>query len=355
MAPGQQPDEFGIGRLFWVMSDAIVAADLATQRIVLWNPAAERLFGYSADEAIGMALETLVPASTRSAHHAGLERYRDGGAPILVSGDPVEVTALTRTGEERSIALTLSDVSTGVDRRHVVAVIRDVTEIRQAQLDLHRVNDAMQDFVAAASHDLRTPLASVLGLASTLASSDELTDEERQDFLQAILRGANRASRLVDDLLTISQIDADAVVVQTQPVEIARAATDAVSLVGVDVTVSVPSDLVALVDPHHLERILVNLLTNAKRHGRPPIEVTAEPTDSGVIVWVTDSGDGIDPEFAPRLFDRFARADASKRGGTGLGLSIVQGLAVANAGEVVHEASPTGGARFGVRLPTPMT
>jgi len=351
-ATEQRPEEFGIGRLFWVMSDAIVAADIDTQSIVLWNPAATKLFGYTEVEAIGMALDVLVPAELRPAHHAGVERYGDGGAPVLVGGGPVEVTALTSTGEQRFIALTLSDVSTGADRRHVVAVIRDMTEIRQAQRDLQRINEAMQDFVAAASHDLRTPLASVLGLASTLVSSDALTDEEQREFLEAILRGAHRASRLVDDLLTISQIDADAVEVRTQPVGIARVTTDAASLVGVEVEVSVPSDVVALVDPHHLERILVNLLTNAKLHGRPPIEVTAEPTDRTVTVWVTDPGDGVDPAFAPRLFDRFARADAGSSG-TGLGLSIVHGLALANAGEAVHEPSPGGGARLGVRLPTP--
>ncbi|MFP5579544.1 MAG: histidine kinase dimerization/phospho-acceptor domain-containing protein [Acidimicrobiia bacterium] len=128
------------------------------------------------------------------------------------SSPRVEVPARTRCGDSLTVQLTLSDVTLEDERRHVVAVIRDVTELRRTEHELRRVNDAMRRFVATASHDLRTPLASVLGFARLLTSDDPgLEEASRMEFAAAIERGADRATRLVDSLLTLSQIQAGAV------------------------------------------------------------------------------------------------------------------------------------------------
>lgn len=349
----QQPEDLGIGRLFWVTSDSIVAADLERGRIVLWNPAAGALFGYPAEEALGMPLLDLVPAELREAHLAGIERYCAGGEPVLVGGNPVEVPARTRSGDSLTVQLTLSDVTLRDERRHVVAVIRDVTELRRTEQELRRVNDAMRRFVATASHDLRTPLASVLGFARLLTSDGPDVDPaQRMEFAAAIERGADRAARLVDSLLTLSQIQAGVVAQRVEPVELAEAARDAVSVADVDAEVHVAEGLWVDVDPDLLHRALVNLVVNAGLHGAPPITVEADTRDGFVEIAVTDAGPGVAEDVVDRLFEPFARGDEAPSGGTGLGLSIVAGLAESWGGSAFYDPSRLGGARFGFRLPS---
>lgn len=351
MATEQRPEDYGIGRLFWVTSDAIVGADIESERIVLWNPAAEDLFGYSAHEAVGMALVDIVAPAFRDAHLRGIRRYRDGEPAVLVGKSRVEVPAVTKDGVHRDVALTLTDVSHAGSRRHVVAVIRDITDIRDAQRELEQMNESMREFVATASHDLRTPLATILGFAQLLTTDGAaLSEVQRQEYTDAILRGALRATRLVDDLLTLSQIQAGALASHIEVVDVAGVAGDAVETSGVAATISIDPGLAVQVDRHQLERMLTNLLSNAERHGRPPVTIHATCVGDVVEITVTDAGDGVPEQFVPRLFDRFARA--SKTGpGTGLGLSIVQGLAASHGGDVIYDSSSIGGARFTVRLP----
>lgn len=349
----QRPEDFGIGRLFWVMSDAIVGADIHGDSIVLWNPAAERLFGYTAREAIGMSLTKLVPDELHAAHVAGISRFRSGGEPRILGGDAVEVPARTRSGDTVNIALTLADVSDGPDRRYIVAVIRDVTELRATQRDLEQVNTSMREFVATASHDLRTPLASILGFADLLADEEtELAPAQRSEFAQAIVRNADRATRLVDDLLTMSQIQAGAVASRITSTSVKEVVADALASSGVEAEVHVEPGLLVKADSHHLERILVNLLTNAANHGGGAIAVRATRSGGAVDIRVCDQGEGVPEDFRPRLFQSFAKAAPDRREGTGLGLSIVRGLARAQGGDAFHEPAEGGGSQFGVRLPS---
>jgi signal transduction histidine kinase len=120
-----------------------------------------------------------------------------------------------------------------------------------------------------------------------------------------------------------------------------------------DVWIECPDDLRLRTDPDHLRRIVVNLLTNAFKYGGPPVNVLVMTTDDAVKLEVCDHGEGVPPEFVPRLFQRFARADrtARTREGTGLGLSIVQGLAEANGGEAWYQPREPHGSCFGLTLP----
>ena len=351
MTPAQRPEDFGIGRLFWVTSDAIVGADIETECIVLWNPAAEALFGYPARVAVGMPLVQLVAPEFHDAHLDGIRRYRHGRPAALVGERPVEVVAVTAEGRRVDVALTLADVSTDGTRRHAIAVIRDMTDVRRAQAALERVNEVMEEFVATAAHDLRTPLATVSGFARMLHNAGgSLSDERRREFTEAILRGAERATRLVDDLLTLSRIQAGAVASHGESVDIAEVVAEALRVTEVEVEASVGVGLEVQIDRHHLERMLINLLTNAARYGRPPIEVRTVEWQDAVEVLVSDGGDGVPEDFVPRLFDRFARANSTAMDGTGLGLSIVRGLAVAHGGDAFYSTTEAGGAVFGLRL-----
>jgi len=351
----QDPSAFGIGRLFWLTSEAIVGADVSTGAIVLWNPAAAALFGYAPVEAIGMPLERLVPEDLRDRHLSGISQYREGGDPVLVGGPPVDVPAVTKSGETVEVALTLTDVGADKEddgRHHVLALIRDMTAVRTSERELKQAMDAMREFVAMASHDLRTPLTSVKGFSRMMLDLGErLTPEKQHGFLEAIFRGATQASVLVDDLLTLSQIQAGALPTNAQNVSVAAVVREAITTSGVAAEDAIDAGLVVRADPHHLERILVNYLTNAMRYGVAPVVVTADLVDEIVDIAVHDGGPGVPAEFIPRLFTRFARADTSRSDGTGLGLSIVRGLARANGGDSYYDATADG-PRFGVRLPS---
>jgi PAS domain S-box-containing protein len=134
-----QTSDLGIGRLFELVGDAIVVGDAATGRVVLWNKAATRMFGYTADEAVGMLIERLVPASLLAAHREGLSRYRETGAGKLVGQEgTVELPASPRDGRELWVDLRLSAIGVPAYPRLVLAIIRDVTERHRVRADLAR-------------------------------------------------------------------------------------------------------------------------------------------------------------------------------------------------------------------------
>ncbi len=133
-----QPEDVGVGQLFWVIRDAVIVGDVETGRIVLWNPAASALFGYSAEEIIGRPIEVLMPPHVRERHQQGLARYREHGhGPVIDSGRQVEVPALRKSGEEITVELSLSPLGPhATEGRFVVALVRDVTERKQAEAQI---------------------------------------------------------------------------------------------------------------------------------------------------------------------------------------------------------------------------
>jgi PAS domain S-box-containing protein len=340
---------FGFGRLFWLTHEAVVGADLRSQRIVLWNPSAERIFGYGRDEAVGMPLDRLVPADLVDGHHAGIDRFRSGGPAHLVGGPPVEVRAVRSDGTELTVSLTLTAVAD--DRRHVAAVIRDVTEQRAAEQERQRAFESMRVFLAAASHDLRSPLMTTAGFAQLLLDPQEdISADERADMAGRILRASEHAVRLVDDLLTVSEIQAGAVDLRSGVVTIDAALREAVAEAGASVDVGDGAGLSVRVDRHHLHRILVNLLINASKYGRPPITVAATAAGDEVAIRVCDRGDGVPDDVVDVLFDPFTRSRGARGRGSGLGLSIVKGLAEVNGGRVSYDRD-AGASCFVVTLP----
>lgn len=158
------PQDFGIGQLFWEIRDAVVVGDAATGRIVLWNPAAEALFGIPAAEAVGASIEVLVPESLRERHRTGLVRFcATGRGPLIDSGKPVELPARRRSGEPLTIELTLSPVAASrVPGRFVLAIVRDVTERKQAEADRLRLAQERAARAAAEAEAARQGEAAAL-------------------------------------------------------------------------------------------------------------------------------------------------------------------------------------------------
>lgn len=347
---GQHPEDFGIGRLFYLTSEAIIGADLAEGRIVLWNPAAVELLGYSTEEAVGMPLRRLVPEELSEQHLAGVRRYREGGEAVLVGAGRVVVPAVTKSGERRDVALTLTDVSTD-GRRVVLAILRDVSAQLKAERELAAANQTMREFVASASHDLRTPLTTVIGFAHLLVDHGrELDDERQRSSLVTIVRAAEAAARLVEDLLTISQIQAGVVIPRPQLVDVAETIGEVAKQFDFPVALESRGAMSVFADPDHVRRMSDNYLSNAGRYGQPPIVVRTSTKGSFVEVRVCDSGPGVPDFFISRLFTSFARADTDRADSTGLGLSIVKGLAEVNGGSAFYERNDVTTC-FGFSLP----
>ncbi len=132
---GMARGQLGLERLFWAVSDAVVVGDARSGKIVLWNPAAERLFGYHADEAIGLALDVLVPDAFKARHRDGLARYvKTGHGPLIDGGTPIELTAVDKNGQPHLVELSLAPVTgSGTSELMVVAIIRDVSHRKLAE------------------------------------------------------------------------------------------------------------------------------------------------------------------------------------------------------------------------------
>ncbi|MFG2819273.1 ATP-binding protein [Kitasatospora sp. NPDC048365] len=208
-------------------------------------------------------------------------------------------------------------------------------------------------FVADVSHELRTPTASLLAAATALEHPDT-----RDAAVELVAPQLRRLARLTEELLEISRMGAGEVVLDRRPVDLADLAADvaAHSADPSGVTVERHGDTVVAVDARRLHGVLSNLVGNALRHGAPPVRVTVEGTAHTVTVRVTDAGPGVPAELRDRIFDRFARGDASRTGGEGHGL----GLAIARENARLHGANldlgpepRDGGGVFVLTVPKP--
>lgn len=247
-------------------------------------------------------------------------------------------------------------------QRAILNILEDFDQerirVEKANASLQAVNIAMQDFIGIASHDLRSPLAAILGYATTLSDNwDAFSEEGRRDTMATIVRQSQKLSRLIDDLFTLSSIESGGLNAQPEMVLLGEAidqCLDAGDWDVSEVSVSCPPDLAVLVDPHHLERILGNYVQNAFKYGEPPVRIEATRVGDVAQIRVLDHGPGVPPEFIPKLFSKFARAKTSStkvNKGAGLGLSIVRGLAEVNGGQTSYESNSPGGGCFVVDLP----
>ncbi|MDX6199696.1 MAG: hypothetical protein QOJ79_2847 [Actinomycetota bacterium] len=359
--------QLGIGRLFDLVPDAVVVGDVSSGQVVAWNPAAEQLFGYPVPDALGMALELLVPPELRQAHLEGLARYGAGhGGHLTGSSELVELPALHADGSRFWVELRLAAVDTPTEeRRYVLAVFRDVTSRRQAQEDaeaalaqLSTANASLRDFLAMAAHDIRSPVAGVSMTLDLLARKwDKLEEGQRRELFDGARRHTAFVTTLLGDLIDVSSIEAGSLAPSPESGDLAEILGEAVELAGVAAQLDVPPGLVLRIDRAHLQRAIANLITNAGKYGRPPIVVRGRVEEGAVAIDVDDEGDGVPDELVPRMFDKFVRGDgtAGVKPGAGLGLAIVAGLVRANGGDVTFERKSGGGTRFTCRFPTPPT
>lgn len=221
--------------------------------------------------------------------------------------------------------------------------------------ELRRLNELRSQFVSLASHELRTPASAIYGAVQTLdAHEDDLSPEQRTELRRMLSRQSKRLFELVDNLLDLSRIEADALRIEPTAIDVRerlREIADAVVDRSQAVTVDVADDLRAVVDPRAFDRIVSNLVANAARHGKPPILVSAQQRRDELWVTVEDHGAGIAPEFIGSIFERFTRGERASTEGAGLGLAIAQSYARAQGGAITYEPVEPHGARFRITFP----
>jgi signal transduction histidine kinase len=269
--------------------------------------------------------------------------------------------AAARAGERvDALEIDLGDATLELTARPLaeggaVLALFDVTRMRK----LERVR---RDFVANVSHELKTPLTVVGGVAETLAD-ESLTNEERRRFAEMILGNTRRMQRLVDDLLDLSRIESGgwrpapaATDLRSTVSEVFAAVREKAATARVELKADIASEAATpWVDPVALRQIVGNLVDNAVRHTTGgEVVVYAQRNATGVHVRVRDTGDGIAPEHLSRIFERFYRVDPARSraaGGTGLGLAIVRHLVEAHGGSVSAESVVGRGTTISVFFP----
>lgn len=370
--------------------DAIVGHD-PEGLITFWNAGAERLFGYSAMEAIGRSTSFLIPPGREAESEAALERASLGEA-----GAPFESVRVTKGGRSIDVAITLSPIKSDSSRVIGFSMIaRDITErkeaeaaIRQLNADLERrvglrtaelarakeaaeaANRAKAEFLANMSHEVRTPMAAVIGYANMLLDPT-MSPEDRDVTLQAIRRNGEHLMQVIDDILDLSKIEAGRM--DLDPIEYGpwRVVLEVVSLLGMRANEKgVRIELVAngllpdacVMDPTRVRQVLMNLVSNAVKFtepgGRVRVRASAAPLEGGrtalLQIAVEDTGIGMSPEQVRQVFQPFRQGDGSttrRFGGTGLGLSICSRLVDAMKGRIWVESEPGRGSAFAFEIP----
>jgi signal transduction histidine kinase len=255
--------------------------------------------------------------------------------------------------ELRTLQVIAAMTATALDR------VRLFEQEHESRVALERANELMTNFVALAAHELRTPVTTIHGFVQTLNHLGErLSDVQKDELRVALEQQTRRMAGLVEQLLDLSRLDADAVLVRPRELDVEVQLREVVAVAAGaragEVEVEVIDAANAIVDPEILDHIVSNLVTNALRYGTAPVRVTASATNGTLRVSVEDSGPGVAREIEETLFDRFTRAGVARDrvAGTGLGLAIARAYALAHRGDLRYERGQPTGACFVVELPS---
>jgi two-component system, OmpR family, phosphate regulon sensor histidine kinase PhoR len=224
--------------------------------------------------------------------------------------------------------------------------------------DIDQADRLKTDFVSIASHELRTPISVVHGIAATLhARADDLESDQVHALLGTLVQQTDRLRNLADQLLDLSRVEAGSRSGHAERFRPRELLEDLLPRIAADrlaeVRVRVDAECVLFADAIAFERVAANLILNALSYGESPVEIRSENGDGFRLV-VEDRGEGVAPEFVPHLFERFSRSDETRRRGApgaGLGLSIASAYAAAMGGRLAYEPAQPRGARFTLSLP----
>ncbi|BDG04003.1 sensor histidine kinase [Anaeromyxobacter oryzae] len=325
------------------------------------GPAEQELLAALPDAAALVSKEGWVRASNAAFDTLAATGRAAGLTPLEItrSAELHEAVRRALEGTARRLELTIQRRTylahlSPLLRGEVLVLLRDVTEAKRAAA-------TRRDFVANASHELRTPISAIRAAAETLLSGAMDDATAAHGFVEIVARQADRLSRLTQDLLDLSRIESKQWTLEVAPVDAAPFARQALEPAvvaarekGLALRSEVPEGTIVRADPRALEQVLVNLVDNAVKYtAEGSVAIRAAREGNDWIISVVDTGPGIERHHLERIFERFYRVDAGRSreaGGTGLGLAIVKHLVQGMGGEIGVE-SGAGGSRFWVRLP----
>lgn len=356
--------------------DAVIVTDLSG-KVLDYNNAAETIFGYPRDYALGKELgELIVPEKFRDAHIAGMERMRKSGERRVVGQGRVQLEGMRADGSVFPVELALQSASTA-EGEIFVAFLRDISARIAADEELIQARDkaldserAKTNFLATMSHEIRTPLNGLLGSLTLL--QDTKLNAKQSTYVSNMEKSGRLLMNHIADVLDITTYDAGKLEARLGPVDLSTLIEDIVSSQSSAAMangstlewgwVGNPVDWIET-DKRKIQHILVNLVGNAIKFtndGRISIEaeVTEDASDKKTAhLRVSDSGSGIAPDMLDRIFEDFVTGNASYNrdvGGTGLGLGIVKRFVEALGGKVRVESTIGAGTQFSVSFPTRM-
>ncbi len=328
-----------LGTLFQHMADGMVAFDSDGQ-LLQFNPAAEGMLGRTLDESL---------------------RYTDVFPDVQVrqedlanDGRSIEIDFAAGA---RFLKIYFAPIRLGTDNKGLMAVLHDFTEQR-------KLDDSRREFVANVSHELRTPLTNVRGYAETLMSADDIDRDTQLRFLGVISSEADRMTRIVKDLLTLTRLDYNRMEMHMAPMDLRELGQKAAQAMegqaagkGLTLTCTLPDSLPAVMgDAERIQQVVINIITNAIKYNKPQgsIFITGGAQEDKVFLRVEDTGIGVPPEDMKRLFERFYRVDKARSresGGTGLGLAIAKQIAETHGGSIGFESEYGKGSVVTLYLP----
>jgi PAS domain S-box-containing protein len=331
---------------------AIAAIDL-DDTVTAWNPAAEKLFGYPWQDAVGCNIDDLVSnsAEIRPEAEEVNRLVREGGYAHLVT------RRTHKDGALMDVEVLVAPVLLGGELQGFYAIYHDIRDLVRARREAEEATHAKSAFLATMSHEIRTPMNAVIGMTELLLDT-ELTDEQR-GFAEIIRTSGDSLLTIIDDILDFSKIEAGRLELEHRPFHVRDCVESALDIVaasasarGLELACLVDRDVPAAVlgDPARLRQILVNLLTNGVKftdEGEVVLSVDCRP---GLLHFaVRDTGIGIPADRMDRLFQSFSQVDASttrRYGGTGLGLAISKRLSELMGGRMWAESRPGEGSTF---------
>lgn len=343
-----------LARIVALAADAIICID-ANRSITFFNDGASRIFGYTAEEALGQDLDLLIPERFRRAHDSHIDSF--GRSPVVARqmGERSTISGVRKNGEEFPAEAAIAKMI-GPNGPIYSVVLRDVTLQRQADAvnrkllsDTEAAVRARDEMLSLVSHDLRNPVNAVKMLAGAILRT---ADDGRNaslpadvvDHASVMLQAATQMDALIQDLLDVSRLESGRLSLDIVPTDLATVVHHAVNTLSpaaserrVTLRVDVPAEFPEVAaDPDRLTQLLSNLIGNAIKYtpATGKIVISASAHADHAEVTVTDTGAGIAPEELPLVFDRFWQSKRTNRSGAGLGLSIARGIVRAHGGEI---------------------
>lgn len=325
-----------LNTMFVHMKDGVVAFD-KDGRLIHINPAAEKMLGENKE----------------GTHYKNVfKNLHIDKSDLSQSGNYIEIDYAAMGAV---LKLFIAPFDSG-DGGGLIVVLHDITE--QKKLD-----DSRREFVANVSHELRTPLTNIKGYTETLINADDIDLETRKSFLNVVYSEADRMTRIVKDLLTLSQLDHGKVDMKEEAVDLTKITENAVSAMkieavkqGIELTVKAQPDMRVLGDGERLTQVVINLISNAIKYNKKngSVSVDCFKDEENAVIKVKDTGIGIPESDLPRIFERFYRVDKARsreRGGTGLGLAIAKEIIGQHGGTMDISSVYGEGTELTIRLP----